>query len=160
MTSTAQLPGGSHSLYTPSGNCTERSFMIRRLFPQLVCDIDCIYCLHVPIHCPPPFRMHFYRGILTVHVYLLCGCTVKLWGVCSSTYLEDATYFSTRFSSFSSRIQSFMRASHITCAIHMFTVIATCPRRVQVARLISTPVCMKRQQTLGAPLSTATNTLL
>lgn len=36
----------------------------------------------------------------------------------------------------------------ITCAFHMFTVIVTCPRRVNLASI----VCMRRQQTLGAPI--------
>ena len=74
-----------------------------------------------PSTAPPPFRMHFYRGILTVHVYLLCGCTVKLWGVCSSTYLEDATYFSTRFSSFFSS-NSIIHASisHHVCNSYVY----------------------------------------
>lgn len=34
----------------------------------------------------------------------------------------------------------------ITCAIYMFTVIASCPRRVYLAS-----ICMKRQRTLGTP---------
>ena len=38
------LPGGSHSLFIPAGNRTERSFTL-----SPVCDIDSIYCLHVSI---------------------------------------------------------------------------------------------------------------
>ena len=36
----------------------------------------------------------------------------------------------------------------ITCAPHMFTVIVSCPRRVNLASI----VCMRRQHTLGAPI--------
>lgn len=42
----------------------------------------------------------------------------------------------------------------ITCAFHMFTVIA---RRVKVRDLITTTIYMQRQQTLGT-LSTTANT--
>ena len=47
-------------------------------------------------------------------------------GFCSSTYLEDATYFSTRLSPFSriSITHASISLSIITCAFLMFTVIA------------------------------------
>src|SRR6266850_8395493 len=44
----------------------------------------------------------------------------------------------------------------ITCAIHMFTVIVTCPRRVNLASI----VYMRRQQTLGTPFMSTIGNLL